>query len=399
MPKNTTRQSLRLIRAVYDTPQQADIPSSVDISVLRISALTGERFTNTRTKMLTAITCLRSIGGWDKDNGNSCQSSLILNLCPQVGEVPASYMRAEDFPLIVCRLADALQVLKSNSFVLFLRHLHDAFCNRVVYNMRRSPFSARETFQNSLRVLCSFALKLRTHTLAFDTILFKLFPRQPFARREGYDVFQTKIHSNKVLNISDLFFGYFNRLKQIPLTFLRHEIGFALDIRQKFLVVANKRQALDTSIDSPDAHCSRLDIVRQDAGIVGNRTQWLKPSECFVVEFVRIRDFCKRTHNRLSRQQCRMLYWVVNKMVESDMIEGFLFPRRLRNLIANTINLSKRGLKNLCLKLVGQKFYLKCQFHSFNITHLFENVKQNLKKGVGQFLCQMNQAVSLPDIL
>lgn len=205
-----------------------------------------------------------------------------------------------------------------------------------------------------------------------------------------------KIATDKFLNISYFFFWNFNRLKQVKLTLLKHQIRFSLYVRQIIRIVTNKRN-FQSAIYSPYRYFALF--VSKHTAVVSNTTKWLKSSLNFLIQLVTISNFRNTSDNHLRGKIERRFYRVVYFMVDFVLSPNFLFKTSLRNFIAGSITLFQSIFKSVRLFIIRQQFYLQCQFHGTNIIHLFEIPKFNLTLR-RQFLPPSEERwVSLPKYL
>jgi hypothetical protein len=175
-----------------------------------------------------------------------------------------------------------------------------------------------------------------------------------------------------------------------------NEIGFSLNVRKIFGVMANERD-LQSSINRPDR--DRVLFVGKNTDVISNCSQWLKNSLRFLVPFISIHDLGNTPNNHLSGKIQRILNLSVNKMVKSELIEFSFLPCNPRNLIAGKIGSLQGSQKREYLFFGREKFDLKSQLHSLSITQMFEIVKNLFGRRARAFLPTASRWGILPEIL
>ncbi len=324
----------RFFGAIYGYPQLANIPGGVDVRVFGVSARTFKHFSVSRADTMAGTAHLRRIARINEDHGNSASFGLVLDKSSELMEVPTTDTRAKDTTFRFAVLAYPRQLFQRDSLVLLLRHFYDAFCNRVVHDRSRSSFASRKPFQGFFTALRAFGLKRRSNVLSFDAVLLNLFAGKFFARRKCRDVHESEVHTDEIFNLKNVFFGYFDRLKQIPLAFLGHQIGLALDIGKEFFVVTDERKALDAAVGRPKADCPILDIIRENSRIVGDRTQKTERALRFPVQFVSVRNFRNRAHYHLRGKAKGFLDGAIRPAVKFKLVKDLVRPSVFGNLAA-----------------------------------------------------------------
>ena len=300
--------------------------------------------------METVITHLRRVTRLHKYDRHAGEFGFVLNELSEHREIPSSDTGAEYFSLAGGRFSNALQILKRNAKILFLGLRNDSLGNRVVHDKSRSSFFSRKPFQNPFRVLCAFGLERRTNLLAFDTIIFNRFAGHYFAGRKCSDIFNPEIYTEKIFHVFDFLFGKFNTLEKKKLSFSGNEIGFAFDERYPIRTKTNEGH-FQSTVDRPDGNL--FFRIRQNPGIISNRSERLESALRLFIKFVGIRNFGETTRDNLSGQVRRLFYFVIAKAMELKLIENFLLPCNCRNFITDRISPADSFKKKFRLSIIG----------------------------------------------
>src|SRR5690606_12918409 len=131
------------------------------------------------------------------------------NVLTQLIKRPLPNSCSKLFTFFQRRKSDAFQIFQSNSFVFFFSNLNNLFCNRVVNDGSGCSFSATKPFQEFFASSCAFALNGASYFLSFFSIILKFFRVKFFAIAKGCKRYQTKITTDKFLNVFYFFFGNF----------------------------------------------------------------------------------------------------------------------------------------------------------------------------------------------
>jgi len=377
MRQNRTHS--RLFRAVYNAPKERDIPSSIDVGMLRVAADAFKRLALARTEGLALKTTLRGIAGVNQHKWDSRELGFIFQKGSQLKERPTAYASAKDAAFLYAAQPYPFQVFQSNPPAFVLSLLDDSLCDRMVHDARSRSLFSRKPFQGLFTTRGAFGLKRRSYALAMQTIFFNFLSRHLLSGGERGDISQTKINTKKLFHVFNCFIRHIDGLKQKKLTLASHEVSLTVDVWKQPFVVAKKLEALDASVDRPDADGSALDIVRQNPRVISNRTERPESSQGFFVELVGIGDLRYRSDDGLSGKIRGLFDAVVAKVMQLHLIKSLLIPSRLRDVVANLVDRAKGTLKNLRLKIVRQELYLKRQLH----TDLIFQISEKVKKGGG----------------
>lgn len=371
----------RFFRLIYGSPEHSDINCGVNIRIHIVSAVwTLERLVLSCANMMAAGTSLRSVSRFNDNKINAMQSGFILNKGTQLAERPAAEFSPELLVPSFGREPDVSQVLDRDTLVFGFRRKNNPLCDSVVNDCRRSPFFAFEPFQQFCATsftrmrstFRAFALNGHTNLLPLLTIGVDPVRRLFSAVRGDNNISETEVNPDKFLHILHIFVGYINGLKKIKFPLFINQVRFAFDIRQVFWIMANKGH-FQTTADSP--YRNRHTLIRKDAAIIGDGTEWAEISFGFLVQFISIRNLAYAAHKHLSGETKRRLESVITKAMNFELVKNFILPRYFRNSITNGVRLFHCRKEQIRLFVGRQKFYFQRQFHNSNILQIIELCK------------------------
>ena len=360
----------QLFGLIYGSPQRSNIERCVYISVHIVSAVIAFKYLSFSIAYVVAVTASLACISWvNKNNLNTIKNSFVGNILTQLIERPLTNSCSKLFAFFKRRKADAFKVFNSNSFIFFFSNLNNLFGNRVVDNRSGGAFFATKPFQEFFTSPCAFALNGASYFLSFFSIILEFFRVKFFTITKCCNRNQTKIHSDKFLNVFYFFFGNFNSLEKVKLTFLEYQIRFAFYIGKVVSVMAYKKD-FQPAIDSPKRN-NIIRLVSHNPAVITNTTKWSKCSFSFLIKFVGISNFSNTSYQYLTAKFKSSLVSVIYFVMEFKIIENTLLPSHLRNGIANSISFLHRFEKQVSLFVSRQKFYFQSEFHEAKIQNNF----------------------------
>src|SRR5690606_21300691 len=135
--------------------------------------------------------------------------SFIFNYLSKLIERPFTKTCSMFLPSVVSGKSDAFKILNGNTFIGIFSNLYNGFTNSVIYYFRGSSFFSRKPFQQFITIACAFGINRTSNLLSFLSVIIKRFRIKLFTITKGCYFYQTKINSQKFLNIFNIFFGNF----------------------------------------------------------------------------------------------------------------------------------------------------------------------------------------------
>ena len=392
------RQHTRFFRQVYDNPKQSDILCGINIRIHIASAILAlKRLVVSCPGMLALVASLRSICRWNDNQLDSGKFALVGKELPKLTEIPRIEFCFKGLVSPFGCFANVFQVLNGYAGASLSGFGNNILGNGMVDYHCSGLFSPFKPFQKSgastlalpCSAFCAFGLNRTTYFSLFFPISVKRVGRIGFTIRSAYNVGYAKIKSDKILNVFDLFFRNFNRLKEEKLAFLENKVSFSFDIRKIVGVVAYKRNTLPF-LNSPNRN--RIFGIRQYPAVITDAAKFSETPLDLFVKFVGICNFADTAYNHLCRKIKVFTDSGVAMMVYFKLSENLILPYHIGDAVTRSISFLDSIKKKIALRLVWKKFNFQCQFHTINILHSIEKTKSNLvlisKASKAQFLPQ-----------
>lgn len=238
-------------------------------------------------------------------------------------------------------------------------------------NGGKSSLTSFQPFQQLMAVASAFGLDRSSHFIVSIAYILDFIRGYISPVRQGDNIGYTHIHSKKILRC--LFFFVWNvyRLIEVEFPFDKNKISFSLCELHELWTIAsichlltpiNKRNGADTS----------LGIVGKYTTVIRDSSEFTETSLFFSVEFVCIGNLADCTYNKLGGKAVCPLDWMVNLLVQAELIEYTTFPCYLRDSVASLIKNAKCLFQHYGLLVRWNQFYLQSQFH---VTKIWEIIK------------------------
>ena len=383
-------------RIYSDTPCR-NVVGSIYICISNITAIyTGKLLAFSkrvffRSDMFAHATSLTCISGRDNNQFNAIKQRLVSQKLTKLVKTPTIQFCLLCLTLWLCSKSNFTQIFNSNALVFLFGFNHYLFANCMVINQNEPAFSTTKPFQEFFSSFSAFALNACSYFRIFFTNFFKLFRIIISAIRKNGNVCLSKIHTDKFLNLFNIFFWNINGLKKVKLPFLVNQICFTFNVRQVVSIMANKGN-FNPATDSPKGN-NIVRLVGHNPTVITYTSKWSKFSFSFLVKFVSIGNFCNTSYKNLTAKFKRSFIGVVNFVMKFKIIENTLFPSHIRNGITNSISLLHRFEKQISLFISRQKFYFQCKFHEAKILNNFI-----YQKIITNFVKQFNYGAAIPPI-
>src|SRR5690606_10092415 len=202
------------------------------------------------------------------------------------------------------------------------------------------------------------------------------------------DIRDSKIATYKINHAFGSFPANFYGLTEEKFSLFVNQVGFSLDKRDMFRLVANKINFLSAANTPQRNHM--VWFVGHNSGIISDGTKRFEFPFCFLVQAIGIGNLGNRSYKHLGRKLTCGFERMINLVVQFDFIENLFLPCHISNGIAGRIG-HFHGLKEQCsLILCGQELDFQCQFHDtkFKRVRAGKMLKKEklLTKGMTAFL-------------
>ena len=378
-------------------PPCSNVESSVNICIGNVATVcTTEVLAVPNANMTAFMASLRSICRWNGGDLNAIYLTLVFKEGPELIEVPRITYPAERLATLlgVHTPSDILQVLNGNGLVFFLCFRYDLFTYAVIDNSGKPSFTSFQPFQQPVTVTCAFGLNRSSHFVVPVSYVLDLIRGNVSTVRDGYNVRNAHIDTDKVLCVLLLLIGNIYRLVEVELSFDKNKVCFSFRMLHELRTVAGKRDFLTTTNKRNGTY--RLgDVIGKHTTIISDSTKLPKVPLLFSAEFVCICNLADCTHNELRRKMTGFFNRIIDFLMQAELLENMTFPRYLRDSVASLIENAESIFQCYSLFVSWKQFNLQSQFHTTKIQKSFELFKylkeiimlSSLKEGiVAQFL-------------
>lgn len=350
-------------------PPCSNVESSVNICISNVTTVcTTEVLAVPNANVTAFMASLRSICRRDGDNLNAIHLALVFKERTELIEVPGITSPTERLAasLGVHTPSDILQVLNGNALVFFLCFRYDLFTYVVIDNSGKPSFTSFQPFQQLMTVASAFRLDRSSHFVVSVSYVLDLIRGNVSAVRDGYNVRNAHIDTDKVLCVLLMLIGNVYRLVEIELILDENKVGFPFCILHELRTVAGICYLL-TASDKRDGTDGLGHAVGKHTAVVGDSPELPKVPLLLPVELVRIGNFTDCTHDKLGREMICFLDGIIHFLVQTELLERMAFPRYLRDSVASLVKNAERIFQHHGLFASWKQLNLQGQFHTTNI--------------------------------
>ena len=358
-------------------PPCGDVQSSVNVCVCDIATVCATEVLAVPNANVTAfMASLRSICRRDGDNLNAIHLALVFKERTELIEVPGVASPAERLVTLlgVHTPSDILQVLNGNAFVFFLCFRYDLFTYAVIDNSGKPSFTSFQPFQQPVTVARAFGLNRSSHFVVSVSYVLDLIRGNVSTVRDGYNVRNAHIDTDKVLCVLLLLIGNIYRLVEVELSFDKNKVCFSFRILHKLWTIAYKRDFLTTA-NKRNGTDEFVDIIGKNTAIISDSSELSKMSLFLLVKFVCVGNLADCTYYELGGKMICFLDRIIDFFVQIELLERMTFPRYLRDSVTSLVENTEGLFQFNGLLASWKKFNLQSQFHIAKIQNSFEIFK------------------------
>jgi hypothetical protein len=391
-----TRQQFPSFMGVY-IPPCSNVQSSINVCVCNVTTVcTTEVFAVPNTNVTAIMTSLRSISRRNGCNLNAINLALVFKERTELIEVPGVTSPSERLVafLGVHTPSDILQVLNGNTFVFFLCFRYNLPAYAVIDNSGKSSLTSFQPFQQLMTVASAFGLNRSSHFVVSVSYVLDLIRGNVSTVRDGYNVRNAHIDTDKVLCVLLLLIGNIYRLVEVELSFDKNKVSFAFRILHELWTVASICYLLTTT-NKRNGTDGFFGIIGKNAAIISDSSELSKMSLLLSIKFVCVGNLTDCTHDKLGGKTICFFNRIIDFLMQAELLENMTFPRYLRDSVASLIENAESIFQCYSLFVSWKQFNLQSQFHTTKIQKSFELFKclkeiiilSSLKDGiVAQFL-------------
>lgn len=273
-------------------------------------------------------------------------------------------------------LADTAQIFESDCPASVLRLLDKPLADRVIGMLLKTCLLPGQLLEFASGRPGLFLLESATAMLKNAPISLNVCPAEIPAIRIGGEIDNPQIHPENSLHLHRPGCFYVTGNEQIKLPFDVTQVTLPALTPQHFQLPRPGREADPlTTVYRPDRDFLPFQMVRKNAAVKGNRSMGLEPAPGFAVHLVSICHFGDATHNDLRRQLKQAPCVSVGQFVQSELAKGFVVPRLITDVVADSIRPFKRFAQCIRLFRRRKEFDLRSQFHN-RIVPAFQSISK-----------------------
>jgi hypothetical protein len=298
-------------------------------------------------------------------DGNTRKQRLIDDKGAQLKERPAVEYRAL-LPASPHPRTYAPQIFQGDSTLCAFGSRYKLFADNVVDIPRKAGFLSCESFE-AAGAFRAFLLEPVPEPPMAVAHAFDDAPAVDRAVAIGGDVCHPKIDAQRVIYVLRIGFINIAGSEQIPVIADEGQIGFAV-ARHKQLplpLTAYERDRLP-SIHRPDRDRRTLEVIREDAIIVGNRRHWSKGALGVRIQFIGVCDFGNTPYHHLGAKIKDVAHSGIAALLQRELAKGAGFPRNRADVVTGSIRPLDRASERICLCGSRLQLQLCRKFHIVN---------------------------------
>lgn len=322
-----------------------------------------------RVHIAAEVARLRCVPWIDQHNRHTAHLRFVPDVGPKLEERPIAVFGACGFPnRFLGALANVGQIFQCKRTPSAFGFPHKLLCNRVVGIRLKAALFAAEGLQAPFGRLCTNGLQAITTALVLLSYTFNLFTAVLFAVAVGRKIDDTKIDSQRLIDIVGRWFVNVARHKEVELTFTQDQIAFTLSRLQQLVLAfaTHKGYVFQSPIHRPDRNRLLVEVERQDAIIVGDTAVRSVRALHLPIQLVAVTDFRKAADHHLCRQAVISLDLLVHQLLQIVLPKDLLFPRHATDCVARGVRRFQRALQRI--SLFGHRLQLDLgdDFHILN---------------------------------
>lgn len=333
------------------------------------------------------------------NHGHTCNQGFVFDKAIKLIKSPVSKSLSIG-PSDLLPRADAFQIFKGNGSLCAFSLSNNLFTDTVVSVPLKTRLFFTNLFKMSFSRFTSLFLQDRFEFCQPFSCLINLLTGKYISIAGSKDIHNPFIATQKALRVKrNFFWKLYNDIKK-KLVVFKSKVCLAFNrLSFKTSVLSYYKWNFQPTINRIDA-CNRKSFERKEPLVIDNGRIFLEFMYNFFVYLIRLGNLIKGTNHKLRgqfRELCTSIF--IQKIVKFKSIKDFFIISGCRDKIASIIKYFHCLFKGLMLLGISKKFCFNSKFHICNVANYCPIVKRNLKKGGGQFLCHLKEAVSLPDVL
>src|SRR5690606_24832838 len=294
--------SIRFFDTVYGASKGSYIDGCVDIGIHMASTIVALKvLVGSFANMFTYIAGLTGESRVNNDYRDALKKPLVLQKGAKLPKRPPSKFGSKFFVSSFGGKPNVGQILYGDPLAILFGRKDDGFCNGMIHNACMGSFFAPEPFGQpptvslggTFRGVCLCA-NGTPNLLPMLTVLVKPIGRMLNTVRGHNDIRDSKIATYKINHAFASFPANFYGLTEEKFSLFVNQVGFSLDKRDMFRLVANKINFLSAANTPQRNHM--VWFVGHNSGIISDGTKRFEFPFCFLVQAIGIGNLGNRSY-------------------------------------------------------------------------------------------------------
>jgi len=314
----------------------------------------------------TNVTPLTRVSGVHQNYGNPKSFSFVFYKASELPETPVTVLSPVLRASNPSPRANVGKVFQRDGSLRAFSFQNQLFRDPVVHVFLKSSLPPRKLFQPSLGTLGSYGLKFISSFLVPNSSVLHHLGGNSFTVTRNRNVGNAKVYTQNVFRLEFLRLFQITGSTKEPFSFVVNQIRFSLlNRKESFLsFTASIRNFCSTESQNPDGNFFSLSEVRQDSGVVRDRSMFLESSLNLFIKLISVYDFRYTTYDHLGSEIKLFSNPTVNILLEPCFLKKLLDPSNLTYLVASNVGSFKCKLESLSLTCTGKQFNLSYDLHA-----------------------------------
>lgn len=382
-------------RLVYES-LLGDVNSSHQVSVRGKSAdLADKRGLIMAIRFRDKATSRAGLGcvsGVNQFYQHPCQFSLVGYKLAELGECP----RLMSMPLAMANRsprANALQILKGDSPLRVFSLRHKPFADKMVGISSKSGLSTRQSFEMLFSRLRSLTLKGSLELVGLLSNIVYLLARVKLTVAVNSNMDNAEVNPQSPDGVVWGRFWSINGEGEIEDALTEQKVALPDNpINSGFLISPNPNRDNLATLQSKDRDLVQA-LPRQNALVIDHSTAELEGMQLGLISAITFNHLTNNPHCHLRRKPVVFSKVAVSKMVKFYLAGSAILKGKVGDIVTSLVKPFHSLKQSLMLLRARRQFNHQSLFHSCIIDYNRLYVKF-FERGMGGFLCQINQATS-----
>jgi len=338
----------------------------------------------------TLRTGTRSVARVNQCYQHARQLRLVLDKLSQLIERPGVVLP----PLAVPNsdsVTDTAQIFQSDTPASVFSLCNNALTDNMVDMGRKTGFFTGTLLEKARGSLRPLRLKFAPEfSVAFSETI-DLIPGVGLPVRVGGDIHNAQVNAKELRRVIGGRFLDLAHLVKVEIAVAINKVGFPTAVLKKLsLLTSGYKWNLQSAVKRPDRNKLVSYLPGEDAFVISDAPMPIESARGLPVNLVGISNLSQYPNHYLSRESKPTPEVIVEEMVQVVLAKSLGLPSMAADIVGSIIHSLQCLHQRLVLLFSRYQFNLSYQFHKSIIAY----TSSLDKKGIGGFLCQINQAIS-----